>query len=86
MPKTSRLSPRRVREAFGIRLKQARQRKFETAAEFARSIDVHPATYGRWERGEVEPGIAHLIELVRATEVSADFLVSGDLPPPETKS
>ena len=80
MPKTSRLSPIRVREAFAKRLKQARESRFEHGAALAREIGVHPATYRRWVRGDVEPNLASLAKIIAATNVSAEFLIVGELP------
>jgi DNA-binding XRE family transcriptional regulator len=81
-----RLSPARVRKQFAERLRQARSIKFGTMAEFARELGVEEETYRRWERAETEPNLANLIRILALTNVSAEFLVAGRIPPPETRA
>lgn len=76
------IPPQMVKLKFAQRLREARERKFDSAAEFARTIGAEEETYRRWERGETEPGIVALNTILEELNVSADFLVKGDLPPP----
>lgn len=71
-----------LRAQFAARLRHARERKFDSMIEMAGAIGVQPETYRRWERGETEPGIADLTSILRTLDLSADYLVTGDLPPP----
>lgn len=83
MAKTPRIhTAHQTKKLFAQRLKTARERKFETASGFAKELGVEAETYRRWERGETEPGIADLNSILELTEVSADFLITGTLPPP----
>ena len=52
---------------------------FKTASDFARALDLAPATYGRYERGETDPNVQLLKNIYQLTGVSLDFLVGGDL-------
>lgn len=70
-----------IRDLFARRLKVARLRKYSRAAQFAREIGIEEETYRRWERGETEPGLADLNTILQKLDVSADHLVTGDLPP-----
>lgn len=71
------------KKLFADRLKTARSRVgFDTAAEFAKHVGIEVETYRRWERGETEPGISSLNLIIPELKVSADYLVTGDLPPP----
>lgn len=42
--------------------------------DMAAIAKVDPTTYGRWERGETEPRVFHLVNLARELKVSVDFL------------
>jgi DNA-binding XRE family transcriptional regulator len=85
MAKGSRPSKVEVRRQFAERLKMARRRYYETSIQMAKAISVEPETYRRWERGETEPGIADLNNILSELEVSADYLVTGTLPPPPNR-
>lgn len=70
------------KESFAQRLRNAREQKYDSAAAFARAIEVEEETYRRWERAETEPGIVDLNAIIDELDVSADYLVTGILPPP----
>lgn len=78
--------PRRatlIRKQFAARLQQARiAAGYKTKAEFARAIGIEAETYRGWERGRTEPGISEINAILTAADVSAEYLVSGRLPPP----
>lgn len=66
---------------FADRLREVREaRDFATGEDFAERIDVLPATYRAWERGDNEPGIANLIKIQRGLNVSLDYLIAGVVP------
>lgn len=68
---------------FARRLQMARQRKYPQKVALARKLGIEPETYNRYERGETEPGVVDLGRIARELEVSTDFLILGDLPPPK---
>lgn len=69
-----------VKVEFGKRLKMVRlASKWRTQAAFAQAIGREEGAYGRWERGEVEPGLLDLQKIRETTGISLDFLVAGDL-------
>lgn len=74
-----------AREAFARALQMARRRKHASAAAMARALGVEEETYRRYERAETEPSIAELGRMAQELDVSTDFLVLGDIPPPKTK-
>lgn len=49
-----------------------------TMGEFAVIIGIAEETYRRYERGETEPSLATLTKLRRLTNVSLDYLITGD--------
>ena len=63
------------------RLKQARKRKFRSAARFAQHIGVPPQSYARKERGTRELSMADLKLYAPILGVTADWLLSGDEKP-----
>lgn len=76
------IPPDAIKRQFAQRLRAVRERKYKSAAQFARRIGEEEETYRRWERGETEPGIADLNTILIELDVSADYLVTGLLPPP----
>jgi transcriptional regulator with XRE-family HTH domain len=52
--------------------------QYTTMRDFADALGYEEARYGRWERGEVEPGIEALCRIHEITNASLDFLVAGD--------
>jgi transcriptional regulator with XRE-family HTH domain len=69
--------------AFGRRLKLARLRKkYRSAAEFARELGLEEETYRYYERGQSEPSLFMLGQIALKLQVSLDYLILDDLPPP----
>ena len=68
------------RERFALRLKMARERKYQTATAAAEAIGLEAETYRRYERAETEPDISTLSKLAEVFDVSTDYLIRGDLP------
>ena len=63
----------------GKRIKLARELAGLTQEKLAEIIGVSRTAVVRWERGETDPTIDHLIEMTKALRVSADFLLgTGD--------
>lgn len=63
---------------FSKRLKAVRvMAQYRTQLDFAEALGYTEPAYGRWERGEVEPGIAALARIHEVTNASLDFLVAG---------
>ena len=71
------------REAFGSRLRQAREATGLDRAAFAESIGAYKATYSAWENGSL-PGSCQFPDLARALGVSTDYLygLTDDPTPP----
>lgn len=69
----------RICEAFAARLKSVRlSRDGETQKTFAEKLGLEEATYGRYERGEVEPNLDTLVKLSKLTKKSLDYLLTGN--------
>lgn len=45
---------------FGNRLRSLREQEYSSRDEFSEKFDLHPATVGRWERGERLPSAEEL--------------------------
>ena len=63
----------REREAFGARLRAAREATGLDKAAFAEKIGAYKATYSAWENGDL-PGSGRFPELARALGVTTDYL------------
>ena len=63
----------REREAFGSRLRQAREATGLDKEAFAAKIGAYKATYSAWENGDI-PGSTRFPELARALGVTTDYL------------
>ena len=74
------------REAFGSRLRKAREATGLDLAAFAESIGAYKATYSAWENGSL-PGSSRFPDLARALGVSTDYLygLTEDPTPPGAK-
>ena len=63
----------------GKRIKLARELAGLTQEQLAEIIGVSRTAVVRWERGETDPTLDHLIEMTMVLKVSADFLLgTGD--------
>lgn len=71
------------REAFGARLRKAREATGLDKQAFAARIGAYKATYSAWENGDI-PGSTRFPELARALGVSTDYLygLTDDPTPP----
>ncbi len=76
----------REREAFGARLRKAREETGLDKGAFAERIGAYKATYSAWENGDI-PGSTRFPELARALGVSTDYLygLTDDPTPPGAK-
>lgn len=84
MPRKTK-TPKQQRAGFAQRLALVRRYVgYDTMAGFARAIGVEEETYRRWERAETEPPLHILERIHKVANVSLDFLVAGDIPPPQT--
>ena len=74
------------REAFGSRLRKAREATGLDRAAFVERIGAYKATYSAWENGSL-PGSSQFPDLARALGVSTDYLygLTEDPTPPGTK-
>lgn len=74
---------RAEREAFGSRLRQAREATGLDRAAFAERIGAYKAIYSAWENGSL-PGSSRFPDLARALGVSTDYLygLTDDPTPP----
>lgn len=59
----------------GKRIKQARELAGLTQERLAEIIGVSRTAVVRWESGETDPTIDHLIAMTKVLKVSADFLL-----------
>ncbi|MEM9283957.1 MAG: helix-turn-helix domain-containing protein [Verrucomicrobiota bacterium] len=71
--------PRPAPRTMGEELHQLRTRKGLTAAAYARSMEVDPGTYGRWERDEKLPHGICLQKLKRALGFEVAFADTSSL-------
>ena len=62
---------------FARNLKDARRRKFRTAAEFARAINLSGGRIRNWERGYAWPEARRLIEISHILQVDLYTLFPG---------
>lgn len=62
---------------FGKRLMEVRKDKKLSQDDLAKSVGVHGAVIGRYEREEVKPSIDMATQLAEALGVSLDYLVGS---------
>lgn len=74
----------REREAFGARLRKAREETGLDRAAFAEKLGLYKATYSAWENGAL-PGSGQFPDLAKGLGVSTDYLygLTDDPTPPE---
>ena len=74
------------REAFGARLRKAREETGLDRAAFAEKLGLYKATYSAWENGAL-PGSGQFPDLARVLGVSTDYLygLTDDPAPPEAR-
>ena len=61
--------------SLGQRLKEARQSAGYTQEEMGELIGVSRSAIARWETGEIEPRLSHLVDAARLLKVSTDDLL-----------
>ncbi len=64
--------------SFGNQLKQARLNKGLTQKELAKLLNVSPAAYSLWEKGEREPRFEVLEKLCKILNVDISYLMDWD--------
>ena len=63
--------------AMNDRIQEGRERLGLTQTEFAAALGVKEANVYRWEKGGSEPSTRMVRKIVRALDVSADWLLFG---------
>jgi len=63
--------------SFGDRLLEVRKSKSISQEALAKSVDVHGAVIGRYERNEVKPSIEMATKLATSLGSSLDYLVGN---------
>lgn len=59
---------------FGQRIKEIRQERGLTQAQFAELISTTQSTVGKYEREELQPNVETIVKICKLFEVSADYL------------
>lgn len=67
-----------VRRRFGERLKAARERAGLSRKELGDAINISPAGFAYYERGQRDVTPTSLIRIARTLNVSADWLIGLD--------
>lgn len=67
---------------LGWRLRRSLEHAGISAQQMADTLGVTPSTISRWGRDEVVPRRLFLVEWAKRCEVSYDWLVTGEPPPP----
>ena len=68
--------PSEVRSAFGSRLRQLRTDSgYDQVAAFATKLSIEEIRYSRFERGEVEPGLATLLDICDVLKTDPNTLL-----------
>lgn len=62
--------------SFGLRLKEARQRRRLSQKELAALVGLHPRQISKYETGTSYPTMAKLLEIMRALHTKAEELFS----------
>lgn len=62
----------------GDRIREGRERLGMTQTDLAASLGVKEANVYRWERGDSQPSHGMFRRIVRALDVSADWLLFGE--------
>ena len=62
---------------FGSRLVEVRKSKNLSQSDLAKSLNVHGAVIGRYERNEVKPSIDMATQIANVLDVSLDYLVGN---------
>lgn len=64
-----------MKELFGQRLREQRIKQNLTMEQLAEKANLSPNFVGTIERGEKEPGLATIVSLLNALDISADILL-----------
>lgn len=70
--------PSKITIDIGLRIKDARKKKFGKSYIFARVMQVSPTTVSGWEAGKAAFTAEHLYELAKMLDVSPGWLLTGD--------
>ncbi len=68
------------RKEFGKRLRDARALRSLSMKQLAARSDVSLTSLGRYERGNIVPGLDVVLALSKALDVSIDYLATGESP------
>lgn len=60
---------------IGKRIRIARELAGLTQERLAEAVDVSRTAVARWESGDIEPNLKHLIDIAKLLDVSTDFLL-----------
>lgn len=66
--------------ALGQRIVSARERVGLRQADLARALNTTTTSVCRWETGRQKPGLKSLQKIAKLTQLSVDYLVTGNLP------
>jgi transcriptional regulator with XRE-family HTH domain len=61
--------------SFGDRLRVARERKYDSAEQFAYHLGMRPHAYRKYERGQSWPGLATLKRICGMLEITPNDLI-----------
>jgi DNA-binding XRE family transcriptional regulator len=76
-PRGRRPSDAELLREIGARLRQVRATMGYSQHNFAKLIGASPFQLNRWEYGRIAPKLDAMIQLMRRTGVSADFIYTG---------
>ena len=66
-----------LKKAFGLRLRELRKKLGYTQQQMAYALGIQCPRYGKYEIGAAEPPFEILTRLARLTNVSLDYLITG---------
>lgn len=68
------------KRAIGYRLRRVREARGWERGDLAERLGVHPGSIARWETGGSVPHRYHLERIAEWTDVSADWILTGEDP------
>lgn len=67
------------KKSIGARLREARRKKGLTQVALAEIVNKEPSYISDIERGKKFPSMSLFIQLINALDISADFILRGEL-------
>ncbi|MBQ8162909.1 MAG: helix-turn-helix transcriptional regulator [Clostridia bacterium] len=68
------------RESLGVRIKEVRKQRKLTQQELAEKVNISDVYIGEIERGIKMPSIPVFIDIIKALDISADYLLRDTVP------